>query len=82
MGARYLGGYPVSKFAVAAYSQQFRYELGELGVHVLLVCPGPMARADAGTRYEPRQQMPESVQAWRGRQGRGIPPDKLAEAAC
>ncbi|MDR1962486.1 MAG: SDR family oxidoreductase, partial [Planctomycetaceae bacterium] len=35
--ARYVGAYPVSKFAVAAYSQQLRLELGSEGLHVLLV---------------------------------------------
>lgn len=42
--ARYVGAYPVSKFAVAAYSQQLRLELGPEGLHVLLVCPGPIRR--------------------------------------
>lgn len=51
--ARFLGAYPPSKFAVAAYSQQLRLELeGEgAGVQVLLVCPGPIRRDDAGERY-------------------------------
>ncbi|MFO0906028.1 MAG: SDR family NAD(P)-dependent oxidoreductase [Pirellulales bacterium] len=49
--ARYLGGYAPSKFAVAAFSQQLRYEWAERGVHVLLVCPGPLRRDDAGERY-------------------------------
>ncbi|MDR0704351.1 MAG: SDR family NAD(P)-dependent oxidoreductase, partial [Planctomycetaceae bacterium] len=42
--ARYVGAYPVSKFAVAAYSQQLRLELGREGLHILLVCPGPIRR--------------------------------------
>lgn len=42
--ARYVGAYPVSKFAVAAYSQQLRLELESEGLHVLLVCPGPIRR--------------------------------------
>ena len=50
--ARYLGAYPASKFPVAAYSHQLRLELRPQGVHVLLVCPGPLARADAGQRYD------------------------------
>ncbi|MCG8583486.1 MAG: SDR family NAD(P)-dependent oxidoreductase, partial [Pirellulales bacterium] len=37
----YLGAYPASKFAVAAYSQQLRLEMNSRGLHVLLVCPGP-----------------------------------------
>ena len=81
--ARYLGGYPVSKFAVAAYSQQLRYELGDLGVHVLLVCPGPMARADAGTRDDAQAaNLPESAQTWRGRQSRGNSSRQAGRGAC
>ncbi len=44
--AKFVGAYPVSKFAVAAYSQQLRLELGPAGLHVLLVCPGPIKRDD------------------------------------
>jgi uncharacterized protein len=40
----YLGAYAATKFAVAAYSQQLRLELGQKGLHVLLVCPGPIQR--------------------------------------
>ncbi len=50
--SKYLGAYPVSKFAVAAYSGQLRLELGPAGLHVLLVCPGPIARNDGGSRYD------------------------------
>ncbi|MGL6194458.1 MAG: SDR family NAD(P)-dependent oxidoreductase [Thermoguttaceae bacterium] len=42
--SRWVGAYPVTKFAVAAYSQQLRLELGPEGLHVLLVCPGPIKR--------------------------------------
>jgi len=45
--SRWVGAYPASKHAVAAYSQQLRLELGPAGLHVLLVCPGPIARKDA-----------------------------------
>jgi uncharacterized protein len=31
---------------MAAYSQQLRMELAPEGLHVLLVCPGPVARKD------------------------------------
>jgi short-subunit dehydrogenase len=51
VAAPYLGAYPASKFPLAAYSQQLRLELGPQGLHVLLVCPGPIARDDAGARY-------------------------------
>lgn len=46
-----MGAYPAGKFALAAYTQQLRLELGQRGIHVMLVCPGPLRRADAGTRY-------------------------------
>ena len=45
----YMGAYPAAKFAVAAYSQQLRLELGPQGLHVLLVCPGPIDRLEAQT---------------------------------
>jgi short-subunit dehydrogenase len=41
---RYLGAYPASKFPLAALAQQLRLEVGTQGVHVLLVCPGPIVR--------------------------------------
>jgi short-subunit dehydrogenase len=51
VASRYLGAYPTSKFPLDAYCQQLRWELGPRGVKVLLVCPGPIRRADAGERY-------------------------------
>jgi NAD(P)-dependent dehydrogenase (short-subunit alcohol dehydrogenase family) len=76
----FLGAYPMSKFAVAAYSQQLRLELAPQGVHVLLVCPGPIAREDAGTRYdEQAQDLPAAArQPGGGVKLRGIPPAWLA----
>ena len=50
--AAYLGAYPASKFALAAYTQQLRLELGPRGLKVLLVCPGPIAR-DETRQYVP-----------------------------
>lgn len=50
--ARYLGAYPSSKFPLAAAAQQLRLELGPQGLHVMLVCPGPIARQDEGQRYD------------------------------
>jgi uncharacterized protein len=44
---RFMGAYPATKFAVSAYTQQLRLELGPQGLHVLLVCPGPIKRKDA-----------------------------------
>lgn len=49
--SKFLGAYPATKFAVAAYSQQLRLELEPEGLHVLLVCPGPIKRDDGGQRY-------------------------------
>ncbi|MDA0660217.1 MAG: SDR family NAD(P)-dependent oxidoreductase [Planctomycetota bacterium] len=49
---RFLGAYPASKFPLAAFSQQLRLEHAADGLHVLLVCPGPIARNDAETRYQ------------------------------
>ena len=43
---KYVGAYPVSKFAVAAYSQQLRLELAAESLHVLFVCPGPLRRKE------------------------------------
>ena len=58
----FMGGYPVSKFAVTGYSQQLRRSLAPR-VHVLLVCPGPIRRQDAGVRYrEQASGLPESAQ--------------------
>ncbi len=77
--SRYLGAYPASKFPLVAYSQQLRLELGPRGVHVLLVCPGPIARSDAGQRYEHAQNIPESArQPGGGVKLRGIDPEWLA----
>ena len=80
--ARWVGAYPATKFAVAAYSQQLRLELGPEGLHVLLVCPGPVARKDA--RLYPLQGL-EDVPERARRPGAGvqvglIPPQKLARA--
>ncbi len=47
-----MGGYSISKSALTALSRQLRLELACDGVHVLLVCPGPIAREDSGTRYQ------------------------------
>ncbi len=50
--SRYVGSYPAGKFALAAYAQQLRLELGPQGLHVLLVCPGPIARNQSRTPDE------------------------------
>lgn len=79
--ARFLGAYPASKFPVAAYSQQLRLELGPQGVSVLLVCPGPIARDDAGRRYDKEAaNLPGAAsRPGAGVKLKGIPPAQLAE---
>lgn len=59
-GGFYMGPYPASKFPLAGYSQQLRLELESEQVHVLLVCPGPIAREDSGNRYS-TDDLPESA---------------------
>lgn len=60
--ARYLGGYCCTKFPLSAAAQQLRLELEPQGIHVLLVCPGPLKRADEGRRYdESAAGLPESA---------------------
>src|SRR6185295_12775215 len=78
--SKFLGAYPATKFAVAAYTQQLRLELEPEGLHVLLVCPGPIKRDDAGQRYaDAVDNLPKSA----GQPGGGvklgkIDPDRLA----
>jgi uncharacterized protein len=80
--ARWVGAYPATKFAVAAYSQQLRLELGPQGLHVLLVCPGPIQRT--GARLYPLEGLEDVPERARGPgagvQVRGIPPQELARA--
>ncbi len=78
--ARWVGAYPATKFAVAAYSQQLRLELGPQGLHVLLVCPGPIARAEPRLYpLEGLEDVPETArQPGAGVKVRPIPPQWLA----
>jgi len=78
---RFLGAYPASKFALAAYAQQLRLELGPQGLHVLLVCPGPIKRHDHTTRYDQQAgDLPaEAQQPGAGANLRGLEPQWLAE---
>jgi uncharacterized protein len=82
VGAQHMGAYPASKFALAAYTQQLRLELAEKGVHVMLVCPGPIAREDAGRRYaEEAPDVPAAAQApGGGARVKAIDPADLAAA--
>lgn len=76
----YLGAYPASKFALAAYTQQLRIELEPRGVHTLFVCPGPIQREDAGRRYDAlADTLPESARRPAGgAQLKAIDPQWLA----
>jgi short-subunit dehydrogenase len=79
--ARFLGPYPATRFAVAAYTQQLRLELEPEGLHVLLVCPGPIKRSDAEQRYaEEAKDLPESAKKpGGGLKLKGIDPQRLAK---
>ena len=87
VAARYMGAYPATKSAVTAYTQQLRLELSPEGLHVLLVCPGPIARdggpsaALAHARPEDLARMPASArEPGAGVKSRAIRPEKLASA--
>ena len=80
IAARWIGAYPASKFPVSAYSQQLRLELGPRGLHVLLVSPGPIARAQPRERAtDDLDDLPESARRpGAGAKTRAIDPDELA----
>jgi NAD(P)-dependent dehydrogenase (short-subunit alcohol dehydrogenase family) len=80
--SRWVGAYPATKHAVAAYSQQLRLELGPEGLHVLLVCPGPITRKDE--RLYPLEGL-EDIPDRARRPGAGvrvhtIAPERLVQA--
>ncbi len=78
--ARWVGAYPATKFAAAAYSQQLRLELGPEGLHVLLVCPGPVSRDDPRLYpLEGSEDVPEQARGpGAGVRVGAISPQKLA----
>lgn len=80
LASKHLGAYPASKFPLSAYAQQLRLELEKQGPHVLLVCPGPIRRDDANTRYDASAEgLPEEARKpGAGVRLRGIDPDKLS----
>lgn len=92
--ARWIGAYPASKFALTAYTQQLRLELAERepsasgnGVHVLLVCPGPIARKTPREEVTPvAAGVPErALRPGAGVRTSAIDPDWLANrilSAC
>lgn len=79
---RFLGGYSIVKHGVAALAQQARLELAEQGVHVLLCCPGPIARSDSGARYQHLTTADISAQSLKpggGANLKGLDVNELAE---
>ncbi len=78
---RYLGGYAVVKHSVAAVAQQARLENEASGVHVMLVCPGPISRPDAGSRYKEMAResgVPaEALAPGGGAKIKGLDPERL-----
>ncbi|MCA9200295.1 MAG: SDR family NAD(P)-dependent oxidoreductase [Planctomycetales bacterium] len=79
--SRYLGAYPATKFPLAAYFQQLRLELQPNGLHPMLVCPGPIARSDAGQRYANQTtDLPDTAkQPGGGVKVKAIAPDWLVQ---
>ncbi len=78
--ARYMGAYSATKFAVSAYSQQLRLELGPRGLHVLLVSPGPIARDEPRPQHAAVDGLPASAR----KPGAGVKvgllrPERLAD---
>jgi NAD(P)-dependent dehydrogenase (short-subunit alcohol dehydrogenase family) len=69
----FMGPYCVAKAALAAYADAVRLELAPLGVHVLLVSPGPIRRAadDPAAEQAARRYDQEAAQA-------GLPPEATA----
>jgi len=80
--SRWVGAYPATKHAVAAYSQQLRLELGPEGLHVLLVCPGPIVREEVRLYpLEGLEDVPERARRpGAGVRARAIAPQALAQA--
>ena len=71
--------YATSKHALAAFNHQLRLE-GPSNVHFLLVCPGPIRRTDAATRYAAESASLDSSanQPGGGVKLKGISAEKLA----
>ena len=73
-----VGPYSTSKHALAAFTHQLRLE--NKGVHFLHVCPGPIRRADSGTRYDDAAaELPKAArQPGAGAKVKGIEPGWLS----
>jgi len=67
--SKFIGPYATSKFALAGLNHQLRLELDDAGIHVMLVCCGPIARDDAGRRYD---QQSTDLPASAGKPGAGV----------
>jgi len=80
---RFLGGYSIAKFGLAAATQQLRMELAEDGIDLMLACPGPIRRQDGETRYNKlatQRNLPESAAAPGGGTNlKGLEPAWLAK---
>ncbi|WP_144971454.1 SDR family NAD(P)-dependent oxidoreductase [Bremerella volcania] len=78
--SKFIGPYATSKFALAGLNHQLRLEMADAGIHVMLVCPGPIARDDAGTRYaQQTTELPDSAaQPGAGVKVKAIDPQSLA----
>ncbi len=78
--SRWVGGYPMTKHALAAFTQQLRLEQRDEGLHVLLVCPGPIQRDDDRLYPLKQEGIPDSaLRPGAGVKVSKINPDKLAE---
>ena len=78
---RYIGGYSIAKHALAALAQTARLELASKGIHVTFACPGPIAREDAGQRYQgaASDSLPaEALSPGGGAKLKGLDSDQLA----
>lgn len=78
---RYIGGYAIAKHALAALAQTARLELASKGIHVTFACPGPIAREDAGERYQSAasESLPaEALAPGGGAKLKGLDPARLA----
>lgn len=78
--SKFIGPYATSKFALAGLNHQLRLEMADSGVHVMLVCPGPIARDDAGSRYDQQAaNLPDSAsKPGAGVKVKAIDPHELA----
>lgn len=80
---RFLGGYVIAKHALAGMTRQMRLECAADGVHVGLVCPGPIASDRPPNRYGVDQdsELPASAaKPGGGAQLKLLSPEAVADA--